>query len=101
MFEDVPGRGVGPLHLVEEEDERTLLRHQPDVLAHLIEETILAPPRRGRRGRIRPDGAHEVMELSPRTRRSTGQPVQGSDERSPHAVRLPYPLLPRPTDHER
>jgi len=101
VVENVPGGGVGPLHLVEQEDEGTLLRHEAHVLAQLVEKAILASPTCARRGRIRSEQAHQVMQLPPRPGRLAWQAMQRADERGPDSVRLAHALLARPPHDER
>src|SRR5438105_14853975 len=101
VLEHVPGRHVGPLHLVEKEHQGAPLPDRPDVLRHLVEQAVLAaPPRAGWR-RFSSERGNEVVKLTPRSGRSTRQPMECRDQGRPHSVRLTDAMLTRASGDER
>jgi len=45
VLEHVPRRHIGPLHLVEDKNERAMLGDVADVLRHLVQKAVFAPHR--------------------------------------------------------
>ena len=100
VLQRVPRRRVRPLHVVEQDEERALLRGEPEEIGELLEQPHLAAAARQLLRRTLQCGI-EQRQLAPHARALDRQPAHGAQHLAPERVRFGQTLLMTGGAHER
>ena len=101
VLEHVPRGDIGPLHLVEQKNERATSAATTRMYSAISSSRrYLLPHREPVGDDVARQSGHEVMQLAPWSRWSVGESMQCGDERRPNAVRLANAMLARAANDE-